>query len=186
MNDHILLKKNNKSPDYINDIAKAYNILSKREKLYFITLEGINTPHVRDLSFQLKNNLFKRIHDDTKFFKDSSEYIDYLYIIEYGGIISKEKEFDTFIKDLGIHCHCIVNTSLSKALIISYIENSFKIAPDYKIQDISKSDTKEYLLDYLLKQNKTGLMTRESYNYKVNVINKKSRHKDDYKTIRIN
>jgi len=161
-----LLRKSKNNPNFITDITRAFNILSKRDKLFLITLDGIHTPHIQDLNFQLTNKLFNSIHKD---YNNTFEFINYLFIIEYGGIISKEKEFDVYIQDLGIHSHCLVNTSLSKEQLEFYINTSFKNAPDYKIQNISKSDTKEDLLNYLLKQNKTGLLTKDSYNYKIKI-----------------
>lgn len=166
MNKLKLIKKSKDTKDFIQDITKAYSILSKKKKLYMITLEGIPTTHTRDLGFQLTNKFFNSIHKDIR---HSFEYINYLFIIEYGGIISKEKEFDNYIEDLGIHAHCIVNTSITKEHLEYYINTLFKSPPNYKIQDISKSDTKEKLLNYLLKQSKSGLLTPESYNYKISL-----------------
>ena len=160
-----LLKKTKDNPDFITEITRVFNILSKREKLFMISIEGIPTPHIQDLNFQLTNKFFNTIHRNIK---NTKEFINYLFIIEYGGIISKEKEFDNFINDLGIHTHCIVNTSLSKTELEYYINTCFKKIPDYKIQNISRSDTKEDLLNYLLKQNKNNLLTSDSYNYKIN------------------
>ena len=68
---------------------------------------------------------------------------------------------------MGIHSHCIVNTTLSISQVEFYINTAFKVIPDYKIQDISKSTTKDGLLNYLLKQDEIGLMTKECYNYKI-------------------
>lgn len=178
-----LLRKDKNTNDYVSDITKAYNKLSQRKKLYFITMSGIPTNHIKDLNFKLTNNFFNNIHSDIidlneqiteKFFhtinkdyKNSLEYLNYLFIIEYGGMISKEKESESFIRNMGLHCHCIVNTSLSKAQLEYYINTSFKRIPNYKIQDITKSNTKEDLLNYLLKQEKTGLLSKDNYNYKI-------------------
>jgi len=161
-----LIKKNPNTPDFISDITRAYQILSKKESLYFITLTGIPTSHVEDLNFQLTNKLFNNIHKD---YMNSSEYLNYLFIIEYGGIISKEQEYDNFIRNMGIHVHCLVNTSLSFPQLEFYIKNSFKRVPNCDFKNISKSSSKDELLNYLLKQNKTGLMTSDSYNYKINL-----------------
>ena len=178
-----ILRKDKNTKDYVGDITKAFNNLSQRKKLYFITLTGIPTSHIKDLNFKLTNNFFNSIHNDIidlneqityKFFntmnkdyKNTFEYLNYLFIIEYGGMLSKEKESESFIRNMGLHCHCIVNTSLSKEQLEYYINTSFKKIPNYQIQDITKSDTKEGLLNYLLKQEKTGLLSQESYNYKI-------------------
>jgi hypothetical protein len=159
-----LIRKSKNTTDYVSDITKAFAILSAKDKLFHITLDGIPTKHIQDLYFQLTNKLFNNINKD---YSRSFEFINYLFITEYGGIISKEKVFGTSIKDLGIHAHCLVNTSLSIPQLEYYINTSFKKIPDYKIDDISQSTTKEYLLEYLLKQDKTGLMTKDSYNYKI-------------------
>jgi hypothetical protein len=159
-----LLKKSKDTTDYLSDITKAYTILSKRDKLYHITIEGIPTPHIQDLSFQLNYKLFNTIVKD---YSKSFEYINYLFVVEYGGIISKKNVYDAKIKDLGIHSHCIVDTTLSIPQLEFYINTVFKVITNYKIQDISKSTTKDGLLNYLLKQDETGLMTKESYNYKI-------------------
>ncbi len=157
------LRKSKDNPDYKTDIIKGFTILSKKEKLYHITLEGI-TNHIQDLNFQLTNKFFNKIHSD---YKNTFEFINYLFVIEYGGTISKEKVYNDSINDLGIHAHCIVNTSLTIPQLEYYINTCFKKIPNKKIQDISRSNEKEGLLNYLLKQNETGLMTSESYNYKI-------------------
>lgn len=158
-----LLKKRN-DIDIETDITRAFNLLSKREKLYHITIQGLETHHTKDLQFIITNKLFNTIHKDCK---NTFEYIDYLFVIEYGGIISKRNVFNSEIEDFGIHCHCIVNTSLPKQAIEFYLSNCFKKTPNYRIDDFSKSTTKENLLNYLLKQNKTGIMIYENYNYKI-------------------
>jgi len=68
---------------------------------------------------------------------------------------------------MGLHTHCLINTFLSIPQFEFYINTCFKNIPNYKIQDISKSDTKEGLLYYLLKQHNTGLMKSDNYNYKI-------------------
>jgi hypothetical protein len=164
MNTTKLLKKSPNNTDYKSDIINAYTILSKKDKLYHITLEGISTPHIQDLYFQLTNKLFNTIHKD---YKHTFEFLNYLFVIEYGGVISKKKLFDSYIQDLGIHAHCIINTSLTMDQINFYLNTCFKKIPDIKIQNISKGNEKEGLLNYLLKQDETGLMTSDSYNYKI-------------------
>jgi len=157
--------KKKTTTDFISDITKAFSILSKRKKLYLITFEGINTPHSRDLNFILTNKFFNTINSEVR---NSFEYINYLFVIEYGGIISKEKVYDNFISNLGLHAHCVVNTSLSKEQIEYYINVIFRKKPNYKIQDITRSNTKDDLLNYLLKQTKNRLLTCDCYNYKIN------------------
>ena len=120
--------------------------------------------HIKDLQFLITNKLFNSIHKD---YKNSFEHLDYLFVIEYGGIISKRNVFNTEIKDLGIHCHCLVNTTLPTNVLEHYINTCFKKIPNYKIDNISKSNTKEDLLKYFLKQSKSGFLNRESYNYKI-------------------
>lgn len=158
------IRKSKHTTDYISDITKAFTILSNKKNLYHITIEGIPTPHMKDWSFQLTHKLFNVINKD---YKSSMEYFNYLYIGEYGGIISKQKVFNNQIENLGIHAHCIINTSLSVPQLEYYIKTAFKKNPNCDIQDISKSTTKGSLLDYLLKQEKTKLMTSDSYNYKI-------------------
>jgi hypothetical protein len=82
-------------------------------------------------------------------------------------MISKSNVSDSFIRNPGLHTHCLVNTSLSKQQIEAYIATSFNKIPTYQIRDISNSTTKDDLLNYLLKQDETGLMTNDSYNYKI-------------------
>jgi hypothetical protein len=164
MNKTSLLKKSKNTTDYVSDITKAFTILSKRNKLYHITLEGIPTPHIQDLSFQLTNNFFNRINKDHR---NPYDHVNFLFVLEYGGIISKNKVYGSKINNLGIHAHCIVDTSLSQAQLEFYVNTAFERIPDYKIDNISNSTTKDGLLDYLLKQNVSGLMTISSYNYKI-------------------
>ena len=139
-----LIKKSLNTPDFITDITKAYQILSKKESLYFITLTGIPTSHVEDLNFQLTNKLFNSIHKD---YRNSNEYLNYLFIIEFGGIISKEQEYDNFIRNMGIHVHCIVNTSLLFPQLEFYFKTSFKSTPNCDFKNITKSNNKDELLN---------------------------------------
>lgn len=148
----------------ITDITRAFNYLSQNKNLYYLTLTGIPTPNAKDLNFQLTNKLFNTINTDNQ---NSFEFINYLFIIEYGGTISKSNVSSSPIRNLGLHAHCIINTSLSKSQLDFYISTVFKRIPNYKIQDISNSTTKAGLLNYLLKQSVTGLMTKDSYNYKI-------------------
>ncbi|MBB3056819.1 hypothetical protein [Mucilaginibacter gotjawali] len=163
MNKNKLIRKS-KTTDNKTDITRAFNNLSQNKNLYLLTLTGIPTTNVKDLNFQLTNNLFNTINAD---YKNSFEYINYLFIIEYGGIISKNDVSSSFIRNLGLHAHCIINTSLYEPQLEFYINTAFKKIPNYKIQNISNSTTKNGLLNYLLKQSATGLMTKESYNYKI-------------------
>jgi hypothetical protein len=158
------LIRKSKTTDNTTDITRAYNNLSQDKNLFFITLTGVPTTNVKDLNFQLTNNLFNTINAD---YRSSYEYINYLFIIEYGGAISKSNVSNLFLRNLGLHAHCIVDTSLSQQQLDFYINTAFKKIPNYQIQDISQSTTKPALLNYLLKQNNTGLMTKDSYNYKI-------------------
>ncbi|WP_295794653.1 hypothetical protein [Mucilaginibacter sp.] len=164
MNKPTLLKKSKNTTDYITDITKAFTILSNRKKLYHLTIDEVPTPHIQDFYFQLTNKLFNKINKDHR---NPYEHVNYLFIMEYGGVISKREVYNSTIDNLGIHAHCLIDTSLTIPQIEFYLNTVFKTIPNYKLQDISKSDTKEGLLNYLLKQNHTGLMTADSYNYKI-------------------
>jgi len=164
MNKTTLLRKSKNTTDYVSDITKAFTTLSKRKKLYHITLQGIPTHTIEDLSFQVTNKFFNRINKEHR---NPYGYVNYLFIMEYGGMFSKAKVYNSKIDDLDIHAHCLVDTSLTPGQLEFYINTVFKVIPDYKIDDISKSNTKDGLLNYLLKQNETGLMTKDSYNYKI-------------------
>ncbi|WP_295720493.1 hypothetical protein [Mucilaginibacter sp.] len=159
-----LLKKSTDTTDYVSDITKAFTALSKKNRLYHITLDGIPTKKVENLNFQLTNKFFNKIN---KVHRNPYDHLNYLFVLEYGGIISKNKVYSSKINNLGIHAHCLVDTSLSKAQLEFYINTVFERIPDYKIQNISNSTTKDGLLNYLLKQHKTRVMTEESYNYKI-------------------
>lgn len=158
------LIRKSRTTNNITDITRAFNYLSPNKNLYYLTLTGIPTANTKDLNFQLTNKLFNTINNDNQ---NSFEYINYLFIIEYGGTISKSNVSSSPIRNLGLHAHCIINTSLSKSQLDFYISTVFKRIPNYKIQDISNSTTKAGLLNYLLKQSVTGLMTKDSYNYKI-------------------
>jgi hypothetical protein len=70
----------------ITDILKAFNLLLPKKDLYHITLTDINVNHVQELNHILTNKFFNTIHKD---YRQSFEFINYLFIIEYGGAISK-------------------------------------------------------------------------------------------------
>jgi hypothetical protein len=43
-----IIKKSKDTTNIVEDITKAFTILSKKETLYMITLDGIPTPHIQD------------------------------------------------------------------------------------------------------------------------------------------
>ena len=55
----------------------------------------IKTSHVSDLNLQITNKFFNTIHKDAK---NSFDFINYLFIIEYGGLLSKNEVSDLYIK----------------------------------------------------------------------------------------
>lgn len=147
----------------ITDILKAFNLLLTKKELYHITLTDLTVNHVQELNHILTNKFFNTIHKD---YKESFEFINYLFIIEYGGVISKPSI--SIINDLGIHAHLLVNTSLPKGYVEFYINTCFNKIPNYRIDDISKNNNKEGLMNYLLKQHTySNLLTKDSYNYKI-------------------
>ena len=153
------------SINIITDITRAFDILFQKESLYHITITGIPVNHVKQLNHILTNNFFNTIHKD---YRKTFEFINYLFIIEYGGAISKPSI--SIIDDLGIHAHLVLNTSLSKRQLEFYINTCFIKIPDYRIDDISGSDNKNGLMNYLLKQDLySKLLTEDNYNYKIKI-----------------
>ena len=78
-----LIKKNGyKTLDEIKiDLQKTFShIISNEGDFYFVTITKNQSPHARDLNFQITNGLFNRIWKD---YKHSREFTNYIFVIEY-------------------------------------------------------------------------------------------------------
>jgi len=164
-----LIKKTNRhrtSTEVISDLLHSYDILinqkrfpKRKNNVYAITITHTNTKHEKDFHFTLKNKLFNRIH---KRYSDTNEHINYLFVIEYSGVISRGKYLPT---KCDIHTHIVVTTSLPYEIIKGYIDKA--IIGDTYMEDITLRDDRFNYINYLTKQGKTNLLTNDNYNYKI-------------------
>lgn len=165
-----LLKKHGpKSIEEIHlDLSKTYSQMLKNDGyFYFITITDTDSKHPRDLNFTLTNKLFNKIWND---YKLTFEVINYLFVIEYPGVITKpiknikqaQIELD-LLDSCKVHTHIVVNTTLKKDYIENYIYTTF-YAPNIKTIEITNNPRRENLINYFKKQD---YLNDDSYNYKI-------------------
>lgn len=143
------------------DINFAFNkLINKPEYIYHITLSNLPQKSLEEVKFRMKNNFLNSIWKDYKY---SLSPLNYLFVIEYGGIISHQVNFEK-IKDLGLHIHLILNTTLTENYLEYYIINHLGFI-DYKIDRIDKNKDKIKLGGYLIKQ--YNILTSKNYEYKI-------------------
>ena len=157
-----LIKKNGyKTLDEIKiDLQKtSTQVISNSGDFYFVTITKNQSPHARDLNFQITNGLFNRIWKD---YKHSREFTNYIFVIEYPEAISKiDMPIDRLDK-CSVHSHILVNTSLSKKTLDYYLNTTFSNA-DIQTSLINKRPDKKELINYFIKQN---FLEDDCYNYK--------------------
>jgi len=144
-----------------NDINFAFNkLIKKPEYIYHITLSNLPQKSLEETKFIIKNKFLNSIWKDYKY---SLSPLNYLFVIEYGGIISYQVNFEK-IKNLGLHIHLILNTTLTKNYLEYYIINYLGFI-DYEIDRIDKNKDKIKLGGYLIKQH--NIFTSNNYEYKI-------------------
>jgi hypothetical protein len=162
------ISKTRSSDEVIQDMKYAYSLLlqqhrnNDQNRLLSITITHTIAKHEKDLRHILTNGLFNTIHKE---YKNTIEYINYLFVIEYSKVISQGKHL---VNNISIHTHMVVNTTLPTKTIEYYINNSTK--GDVYIEDISKREDKEQYINYITKQGRNKLLTDDHYNYKINMI----------------
>jgi hypothetical protein len=118
------------------------------------------------LNFTLTNKLFNTIWKD---YQKSLEIVNYLFVIEYPGAITKTyKNYKAaqieleLLQECEVHCHIVMNTTLSQEVIESYIYSTFN-EPNIKTIEITNNPKRENLINYFKKQQ---FLCDDSYNYK--------------------
>jgi len=165
-----LLKKSGTKTleDVYIDLSKTYRqMLTNEGKFYFITITDTLSPHPKDLNFTLTNKLFNTIWID---YKKSFEIVNYIFVIEYPGAITKKFKNDKsaqieleLLDSCEVHCHIVLNTTLTKDVVEGYIYSTFN-NPNIKTIDITNNPKRENLINYFKKQE---YLRDESYNYKI-------------------
>ena len=154
--------------DIYLELSKVYSqMLTNGGRFYFITITDTNSPHPKDLNFTLTNKLFNSIWND---YKKSYEVVNYLFVIEYPGAITKTyKNYKAaqieleLLEDCKVHTHIVMNTTLTEEVIESYIYSTFK-SPNIKTIEITTNPKRENLINYFKKQE---FLSDDSYNYKI-------------------
>ena len=157
-----LIKKNGyKTLDEIKiDLQKTFShIISNEGDFYFVTITKSQSPHARDLNFQITNGLFNRIWKD---YKHSREFTNYIFVIEYPEAISKMDMPIDRLDKCSVHSHILINTSLSEKTLDYYLKTTFSNA-DIQTSLINKRPDKKELINYFIKQN---FLEDDCYNYK--------------------
>ncbi len=165
-----LLKKSGPKSleDIYFDLSKTYSqMLTNGGRFYFITITDTLSPHPKDLNFTLTNKLFNTIWKD---YNKSFEVVNYIFVIEYPGAITKKfKNYKAaqieleLLESCEVHTHIVLNTTLTKDVIESYIYTTFN-NPNIKTIDITDNPKRENLINYFKKQE---YLDDESYNYKI-------------------
>lgn len=142
-------------------------MLTNSGRFYFITITDTLSPHPKDLNFTLTNKLFNTIWKD---YKKSFEVVNYIFVIEYPGAITKKfKNYKAaqieleLLESCEVHTHIVLNTTLTKEVFESYIYTTFQ-NPNIKTIDITDNPKRENLINYFKKQE---YLDDESYNYKI-------------------
>ena len=131
--------------------------------LYHITISKIEVKHAADLRHIITNKVFNSLN---KQYKDENNFLNYLFVIEYEGALSKPiSNNNKNITGRGEHAHIVISTSIPQHCIENKIKEVFNSKYDCLIQPISDRNDKENLINYILKQEK--LLSKENYNYKI-------------------
>ena len=154
--------------DVYIDLSKTYRqMLTNDGPFYFITITDTLSPHPKDLNFTLTNKLFNTIWKD---YKKSFEFVNYIFVTEYPGAFTKKfKNYKAaqieleLLDKCEVHCHIVLNTTLSKEVIGGYIYSTFN-EPNIKTIEITHNPKRENLINYFKKQE---YLNDYSYNYKI-------------------
>jgi len=159
-----MILKPNTNINIATDIRNAFAILIKKPMLYHITISQTKPKHAADLRHKLTNGVFNALN---KQYKCLNFFLDYLFVIEYEGILSKDISFKNHkeFSGRGEHAHIIVSSDIPHICIEKSMKKVFFENYNLKTQPISNREDKENLVNYLLKQEK--LLSKENYNYKI-------------------
>lgn len=152
--------------DYL--IAKN-NLKTQNQTLYKIDLTNTKSKHIKHLNFDLKNKFFVKLERE-----NPNEILDYLFVIEYDGIISIGNQQIDEVDFCKVHSHIVLNTSLPINTLINQFIKIFPVSTfeiDYRrkncdvyIENFSKRIDKENYINYLTKQD---YFDEYAYNYKI-------------------
>jgi len=153
--------------DYL--IAKN-NLNKQKQTLYKIDLTNTKSKHTKQLHFDLKNNFFVKLERE-----NPEETLDYLFVIEYDGIISIGNQQIDEVDFCKVHSHIVVNTTLPIEVLKKQLIKTFPVSTfefdfrrkncDVFIENMSKRNDKEKYVNYLIKQD---YLNEYSYFYKIN------------------
>ena len=130
-------------------LNKAFKKLDQNSKnLYHIVITDLKAKHSKDYLFKTGTYLLKPLFKEAKF---QGGFMDYVNVIEYSSDISKGG-FTQDIKDLGLHSHIIINTSLSEKSVLHYANSVFGNGVDVFVENITNNQTRHKVYDYLQKQ----------------------------------
>jgi hypothetical protein len=159
----LLKKKNNpKTTQMIADdiIYSFQKLTSQNNPILSITINNTGCKTAEKLRFNLTNRLFNKIHKD---YKQTPEIINYLFVIEYPTKVAMGNLIPESCKP---HTHIILETTIPKNIIESYIQSTFRNVDVY-IENITKRDDKLNYANYLTKQ--INILNDDNYNYKINI-----------------
>jgi len=143
-------------------LTKAFKKLDHNSKnLYHIVITDLKAKHSKDYIFKTGTYLLKPLFKESKL---QGGFMDYVNVIEYSSDISKgglTKE----IKDLGLHSHIIINTTLPESSVLHYANSAFGQGVDVFVENITGNHTRHKVYDYLTKQ--VHILTDDSYKIKI-------------------
>ena len=165
-----LIEAKNDIKYYFDYLIAKNNIKTQNQTLYKIDLTNTKSKHTQQLHFDLKNKFFVKLERE-----NPAEILDYLFVIEYDGIISIGNQQIDEVDFCKVHSHIVINTSLpidviKKQLIITFPVSTFEIEHrrkncDVYIVNLSKRIDKVKYINYLIKQD---YLNEYSYFYKLN------------------
>jgi len=143
-------------------LTKAFKKIDNNSKnLFHIVITDLKAKHSKDYIFKTGLYLLKPLFKESKL---QGGFMDYVNVIEYSSDISKGG-FTKEIKDLGLHSHIIVNTSLSEKSVLHYAKSAFGEGVDVFVENITSNQTRHKVYDYLQKQ--VHIFSDDSYKIKI-------------------
>lgn len=139
-------------------LNKAFKKLDQNSKnLYHVVITDLKAKHSKDYIFKTGTYLLKPLFKESKL---QGGFMDYVNIIEYSSDISKGG-LTKDIKDLGLHSHIIINTTLPETSVQHYANSVFGKGVDVFVENITNNHSRHKVYDYLQKQ--VHILTDDSY-----------------------
>ena len=158
--------------ELINKFTKCFYFMKRNnENIYHITITNLKTTKCLAYRSIVRSKLITPIRN---YCISRGIGFDGIIAIEYRGDLTKPLHRGYYTKpidDLGTHAHLIISTKLDLEKIKEFRNKVFNSGENILIDDITKRNDIEYLLDYLMKQNQ--IITPDNFWFDLRTKNKK-------------